>query len=107
MAPRVGFEPTAIRLTVECSTAELSGSSPVGRGAPIAVSAGLARFGKRRLNLKLLGDDAFVEGVAAVEQEGEAVVVRDGDADLGDLAQLLLVGDGGNGALVGLEHPEA
>ena len=26
MAPRVGFEPTTIRLTVECSTAELSGN---------------------------------------------------------------------------------
>ena len=38
VAPRVGFEPTAIRLTVECSTAELSGSSPAlaGQAAPIA-----------------------------------------------------------------------
>ncbi len=27
MAPRVGFEPTAIRLTVECSTTELSGNN--------------------------------------------------------------------------------
>ncbi len=37
VAPRVGFEPTAIRLTVECSTAELSGSSPAfaGQAAPI------------------------------------------------------------------------
>lgn len=26
LAPRVGFEPTAYRLTVECSTAELSGN---------------------------------------------------------------------------------
>src|SRR5205085_5279019 len=33
VAPRVGFEPTAIRLTVECSTAELSGSSPGGQGS--------------------------------------------------------------------------
>ena len=27
MAPRVGFEPTTLRLTAECSTAELSGNA--------------------------------------------------------------------------------
>ena len=33
MAPRVGFEPTTIRLTVECSTAELSGTTLVNPSA--------------------------------------------------------------------------
>ena len=46
MAPRVGFEPTAARLTVECSTAELSGSGPAFAGQVCAyTSAGT--FGKR------------------------------------------------------------
>gem|GEM_PF-3955864 len=32
VAPRDGFEPSAIRLTVGCSTAELPGSSHQARG---------------------------------------------------------------------------
>ena len=44
VAPRVGFEPTAIRLTVECSTAELSGSSLAFAGQAAPICSGV-RFG--------------------------------------------------------------
>ena len=80
MAPRVGFEPTAIRLTVECSTAELSGSSPalagqVGRicssfcfGNPVSNNV----FTEWEIFLvsrdKLLGNDALIEAVTGVKQ---------------------------------------
>lgn len=67
MAPRVGFEPTAIRLTVECSTAELSGSSPdfAGQAAPIAV-AFMALQGAS--GDKLFCRNTIVESMFRVEQ---------------------------------------
>ena len=44
LAPRVGFEPTAIRLTVECSTAELSGSDPASAWQVAPIAAGFAEW---------------------------------------------------------------
>lgn len=40
VAPRDGFEPSAVRLTVGCSTAELPGISPVRASAPMHRSRG-------------------------------------------------------------------
>ena len=44
LAPRVGFEPTTYRLTVECSTAELPGNT-AGRGVSGVIQM-LDRFAK-------------------------------------------------------------
>jgi hypothetical protein len=55
---------------------------------------------------ELLGDDAFVEGVAGIEQERQFAVLSDLQADFGDVAQLLLIGHRTDRALVGLVHTE-
>ncbi len=80
MAPRVGFEPTTARLTVESSTAELSRS--VGRQV-VCVHKGFAHFNPFCMHLyaKVLGG-------------GSAQAVIDGDTD-----GLHGNGHGGNGAV--------
>ena len=65
MAPRVGFEPTAARLTVESSTAELPGNSVEGR----SINASLADASPMQSGEELLHRDAVVERVFGVEQQ--------------------------------------
>src|SRR3954462_11644701 len=102
MAPRAGFEPATIRLTVERSTTELPGSSLSARRAYSRRFSGSAR----RLDRELLHGDALVERVLGVEQQGQHVASVDPDLDGGDIANLDLVRDRGDRALLRVEHPE-
>jgi hypothetical protein len=49
LAPRAGFEPATIRLTVECSTAELPGNGLLPEGLPIDGAGRLAKRAERGL----------------------------------------------------------
>ena len=73
MAPRVGFEPTTFRLTVERSTAELSGNSDDFHQGMLSVDGPIAtRFDSRKpSNDKLFHGDAIVERMLRIEQHGQ------------------------------------
>ena len=56
------------------------------------------------LDDELLGDDAFVERMAGIEQQRQLAVARDFKVNLGDIAKLPLVCDDRNGTLVFFEN---
>src|ERR1700729_3037744 len=62
------------------------------------------RYDRRRSNAELFAQDALVEAVAGIEQHVHGNAVIHADLDGAHRAHLVVVGDGGDRALVGFEH---
>ena len=71
VAPRVGFEPTTIRLTVECSTAELSGNAAV--LVPSSEQDATLNLRKSASALMFLKIFTLRPGVGCVEAQSKAI----------------------------------
>jgi hypothetical protein len=75
LAPRDGFEPSAVRLTVGCSTAELPGNIVETRGRNSAIS-----YECKSLDHKLFHRDPLVERMLGIKHKRQGFGPVDDDS---------------------------